>query len=94
MLNRCQSQPTEAESPFNGSCLWPLHEVQAGRAVRIRRLEGAPEVTCRLREVGLCEGQVVRLIARHSSIICQVCNARMALNDALARMILVEALAE
>ena len=84
----------EAEAAQLGLRLAPLGEVQAGRAVRICRLEGSPEVTCRLREVGLCEGQIVRLIARHSSIICQVCNARMALNDALARMIMVETLAD
>lgn len=94
MLNQCQSRATEAEKPVNACSLWPLHEVQAGKAVRIRRLEGAPEVTCRLREVGLCEGQIVRLISRHSSIICQVCNARMALNDMLARMIFVETLVD
>lgn len=74
--------------------LSPLHEVRAGRAVRIRELSATPEMTCRLREIGLCEGQVIRLVARHSSLICQVCNARLALNEKLAGMILVEALAE
>jgi Fe2+ transport system protein FeoA len=74
--------------------LSPLHQVAVGREVRIRELSATPEVTCRLREIGLCEGQIVRLISRHSNIICQVCNARLALNSQLAGMILVEALAE
>jgi Fe2+ transport system protein FeoA len=74
--------------------LSPLHQVAEGREVRIRELSATPEVTCRLREIGLCEGQIIRLIARHSNIICQVCNARLALNAQLAGMILVEALAE
>ena len=73
--------------------LSPLHQVAEGMAVRIRELSATPEVTCRLREIGLCEGQTIRLIARHTNIICQVCNARLALNSQLAGMILVEAVA-
>jgi Fe2+ transport system protein FeoA len=74
--------------------LSPLHQVPEGRDVRIRELSATPELTCRLREIGLCEGQVVRLISRRSNIICQVCNSRLALNSQLAGMILVEALSE
>lgn len=73
--------------------LSPLLQVAEGREVRIRELAASPEITCRLREIGLCEGQIIRLIARHSNIICQVCNARLALNAQLAGMILVESLA-
>ena len=72
--------------------LSPLHQVEPGKAVRIRELCGAPEISCRLREIGLGEGQIVRLITSHANIICQVCQARMALNAALARMIMVELL--
>jgi len=72
--------------------LSPLHQVKEGREVRIRELSAPPEVTCRLREIGLCEGQIIRLVSRQSNIICQVCNARLALNSQLAGMILVEAL--
>ncbi len=72
--------------------LSPLHQIKAGRTVRIRELCGSPEQSCRLRELGLGEGQIIRLIASHTNIICQVCQARLALNAALARMILVEML--
>lgn len=72
----------------------PLHRMQPGRAVRVRSLATSPEITCRLREIGLCEGQIIRLIACHTNIICTVCNARLALNSRLAEMILVESVAD
>jgi len=83
-----------AGSNSQSAALAPLHQVKAGKAVRIRELCSTPEVSCRLRELGLGEGQIVRLIASHTNIICQVCQARMALNAALARVILVELLPE
>lgn len=70
--------------------LAPLHRVSEGRSVRIRELSAAPDLLCRLREIGLCEGQMVRLISRRANIICQVCNSRLALNEQIAGMILVE----
>jgi Fe2+ transport system protein FeoA len=72
--------------------LSPLPEVAAGRTVRIRALCASPEVSCQLREIGLHEGQFVRLVTCGANIICQVCNARLALNAKLARLILVEQL--
>lgn len=71
----------------------PLNRVQAGVAVRIRQLCAAPEVQNRLREIGLCEDQIVRLITSQNNFICQVCNARFAISEELARLILVEPLA-
>ena len=67
-----------------------MNRVQAGVAVRIRRLCAAPEVQHRLRELGLGEDQVIRLLTSHSNLICQVCNARLAIGEQLARLILVE----
>ncbi len=84
----------DAETSPPIAFLSPLHQVKAGKAVRIRELCGTPEVACRLREVGLGEGQIIRLIASHTNIICQVCQARMALNATLARLIMVELLPE
>src|SRR5579884_3902901 len=55
----------------------PLHQVKAGRQVRVCELCGSPEMSCRLRELGLHEGAVVRLIASHTNIICQICNTRL-----------------
>jgi Fe2+ transport system protein FeoA len=68
----------------------PLSRVQAGVAVRIKQLCAAPEVQNRLRELGLCEDQIVRLVTSRNNFICQVCNARFAISEQLAQMILVE----
>jgi Fe2+ transport system protein FeoA len=60
--------------------------------VRVKELCAPPEVTRRLREIGFGEQQVVRLLVSQSNLICQVCNARLALSAQLAQMILVEPL--
>jgi Fe2+ transport system protein FeoA len=70
----------------------PLSRVRAGMMVRIQRLSAPPAVTQRLREIGFGEQQVIRLLVRKSNLICQVCNARLALSSQLAQMILVEPL--
>jgi Fe2+ transport system protein FeoA len=62
--------------------------------VRIKRLPEASEVTTRLREIGLGEDQVVKLISAQATVVCQVCNARLAIGAALAEAILVEPLAK
>jgi Fe2+ transport system protein FeoA len=71
----------------------PLSLVRAGMMVRITELSAPPDVTQRLREIGFGEHQVIRLVVRSSNLICQVCNARMALSSQLAQMIIVEPLA-
>jgi hypothetical protein len=40
----------------------------------------------------LGEQQVIRLLVSQASLVCQVCNARLALSAPLAKMILVEPL--
>jgi Fe2+ transport system protein FeoA len=70
----------------------PLSRVKAGMAVRIQQLSAPPEVSQRLREIGFGEQQVIRLLIRQANLICQVCNARMALSAELAQMIIVEPL--
>jgi Fe2+ transport system protein FeoA len=70
--------------------LCPLNRVKTGIAVRIRKLVAAPEVAQRLREIGLCEDQIIRLLTCQANIICLVCNARLALSTPLAETILVE----
>jgi Fe2+ transport system protein FeoA len=70
----------------------PLSRVKAGVAVRIRQLCAAPEVQNRLRELGFCEDQIIRLLTSQANFICQVCNARLAISEQLARLILVEPL--
>ena len=72
--------------------LCPLNQVKAGTAVRIKQLVAAPEVSHRLREMGFCEEQQVKLVSRHVNVICQVCQARVGLSSELAESILVEPL--
>jgi Fe2+ transport system protein FeoA len=81
----------EIHCPKPATC--PLSRVRAGMLVRIKQLSAPPAVTQRLREIGLGEEQVIRLLVRQSSLICLVCNARLALSSQLAQMILVEPLA-
>ena len=44
----------------------------------------------RLRELGFREEQKIKLVARKSNFICQVCNARFGISEELADSILVE----
>jgi len=70
----------------------PLSRVQAGVAVRIKQLCASPELQSRLRELGFCEDQIIRLLTSQTNFICQVCNARLAISEQLAQIILVEPL--
>jgi len=70
----------------------PLNHVEVGAAVRIKKLCASHEIQVRLRELGFCEHQIIRLLATQSNCICQVCNARLAISQKLARLILVEPL--
>lgn len=83
--------PTDSGCSADERCeLCPLSRVQTGVAVRIRQLCAKPELQNRLRELGLCEDQVIRLITNRTGFICQVCNSRLALSEQLASLILVE----
>ena len=76
----------------SGGTLCPLNHVADGTTVCVRELVASPEVQDRLRELGLGETQRVKLVSRQNSVICQVCNARVALSEQLAKAILVEPL--
>ena len=80
------------EGQCAGPEVCPLTRVAAGTLVCVKQLTHAPDVRDRLRELGLCEEQQVKLVSRQSSVICQVCNARVALSEELAEAILVEPL--
>jgi len=60
--------------------------------VRIKQLCAAPEVQNRLRELGFCEEHIIRLLTSQANFICQVCDARLAISEQLAKLILVEPL--
>jgi Fe2+ transport system protein FeoA len=70
-----------------------LNRVAAGTVVCVRELVTSAEVRGRLREMGLGEDQRVKLLSHQDSVICQVCNARVALSSELAAAILVEPVA-
>lgn len=82
---------------LDGHCagpeLCPLSCIKTGDVVCIRELDASPEVQARLREMGLGEQQRVKLVSHKSSIICQVCNARVGISEKLAEAILVERVA-
>jgi Fe2+ transport system protein FeoA len=87
--------PTPEYALLEGDCagpeVCPLSRVRAGTVVCIKRLAASPELSDRLRELGLCEEQRIKLLSRQSSYICQVCNARLAISDRLADSIMVQA---
>jgi ferrous iron transport protein A len=70
----------------------PLNRIKAGAAVRIKQLCATPEISHRLREIGFCEDQIIKLITSQANIICLVCNARLAISSQLAQLIMVEPL--
>jgi ferrous iron transport protein A len=94
------SFPLLKEKPTKAGCaldcvkpeLCPLNHLGTGKTGRVKRLASTPELNRRLREMGLFEDQRVKLLGRPSNIICQVCNARLAISDELAGEILVEPL--
>jgi Fe2+ transport system protein FeoA len=70
--------------------LCPLSQMRTGVSLRIKQLCASPELQNRLRELGLGEEQIIRLITSQTNFICQVCNVRLAISAQLAQLILVE----
>ena len=75
-----------------GPAVCPLNHVAAGTTVCIKELVATDETRDRLREMGLGEEQRIKLLSSKANVICQVCNARLALSEKLAQAILVEPL--
>lgn len=82
-----------AKSAPDGQCpqaaLCPLNRVPAGTVVCIKHLAASAEMTGRLREMGFCEEQEIKLLSSEGNIICLVCNARLGISDQLAAAIMV-----
>lgn len=67
-----------------------LSEAPLGASVRIHSLRARPEVSQRLRELGLCEHAVVSCVMKgHGNIICAIHNTRIGLDRHLAGTIVV-----
>jgi Fe2+ transport system protein FeoA len=79
-----------SDSGSDCSALCPLNLIRAGMAVRIKQLRAPDEMSARLREIGFCEEQIIKPIISQTNIICQVCNARLAISAQIAQMIFVE----
>lgn len=77
-------------SSENECALCPLNRVKAGTLVRVKQLCASPQVAHRLREIGFGEEQIIKLITSQANVICQVCNARLAISSHLAQIIFVE----
>ena len=87
------SQAFETSHRDESRCeVCPLSRVKAGVAVRIKQLCAAPELQTRLRELGLGEDQIIKLLTSQTNFICQVCDARLAISSQLAQLIMVEPL--
>ena len=67
-----------------------LTELPAGTPAKVSALDGDPNLCARLREIGFCESAVIQRISGERTLLCQVCNTRIALSDRAARHILVE----
>ena len=93
-LAAVKQKPPPTFEIIEGRCagpeVCPLSRVKAGAVVCIKELSTWPDVTNRLRELGFCEEQRIKLLTRQSNYICQVCNARLAISERLADSIIVE----
>jgi len=74
------------------SFVCPLSKMRVGAACRIKQLCASPEIARRLRELGFCEEQRIKLLSQHHNVICQVCNVRLGISAELAESIWVEPL--
>ena len=90
MSDPCHPPGTNGHCPEPRVC--PLSQARAGAFVRIKQLSGSDATVHRLREMGFCEEQRVKLLLKHTNttVICQVCNVRVGLSSKLADSILVE----
>ena len=90
MSSRSTPQPEAAFPGCPNPSVCPLSQIRAGAAVRIKQLAAAPDVNHRLREMGFCEDQQIRLLSQQANVICQVCNVRLGISAQLAETIMVE----
>src|SRR4029078_8965261 len=90
MSSRLTPPPPATFAGCPNPAVCPLSQIRAGMAVRIKRLAAPPEVNHRLRELGFCEDQQIRLLSQQANVICQVCNVRFGISAQLADSILVE----
>jgi ferrous iron transport protein A len=91
-MNKRAAVDVVREGACANPAVCPLSSIRAGTVARIKGLAASEEVMERLREMGFCEEQQVKLVSRHGNIICQICNSRLGISEELAGAILVEPL--
>lgn len=67
-----------------------LTELPVGAAGRVCELSGEANVCARLREMGFCESAVIERVSGQRTLLCQICNTRIALSEGAAAHIVVE----
>jgi ferrous iron transport protein A len=67
-----------------------LTELPVGATGRVCELAGEANVCARLREMGFCESAVIAKVSGEKTMLCQLCNTRIALSATAARHIVVE----
>ncbi len=72
--------------------LFSLHDIPVGHHFRIRYLRTSPEVSLRLRELGLHENAIIRCLTKGERIICEVHSSRIGLTRDVAESIHVSTL--
>lgn len=68
----------------------PISLSKFGESVRVHAVRTDEGQTRRLRELGLLEGQVIRVLSSGDPLICQIGDCRFGVGRLLARSILVE----
>jgi high-affinity iron transporter len=86
-----------AGAPAGTQCgdlaMCPLARVSVGAVVCIKRLSESPEVCARLRQMGFCEEQKVKLLSLRPELVCQLRPAHcLNISKELAEGILVQTL--
>lgn len=91
---RSVTEMPDPDLPVPSLCREPgccsLAQASCGMVLKVRELSAPAEVAMRLRELGFCEQQRIRLLSKHTNVICQVCNVRLGISRDLAQMIVVE----
>ncbi|MCX6895993.1 MAG: FeoA family protein [Verrucomicrobia bacterium] len=93
-MSKLEQTFTVQDGQCAGPLVCPLSRVQVGMVVCVKQLNATPGMQERLRELGFCEQQRIKLLSRHSNLICLVCNSRLGISEKLADSIMVEALPE
>ena len=81
--------PVNTREPFRPQRM-SLTDLPVGATGRVCELAGDASVCARLRELGFCESAMIAKVSGEKTLLCQICNTRIALSDSAARYIVVE----